>query len=138
MSRGCTCHVGFNWENGPCNYCTDPRCHECAHEQDECPDDCYCDCNDNTEDDEPNERLRITMSVVIEVDKHLADAMPTIDGFVNGDEVITPRAGIEEAAQRLTDNFAQWCLTHWEKDFDAMIDRVNVEITEQHDYDPTF
>jgi hypothetical protein len=78
------------------------------------------------------------MTVVIEVDKHLADEMPTIDGFINGDDVITPRAGIEEAAQRLADNFAQWCLTHWENDFDALIDRVNVEIAEQHDYDPTF
>ena len=45
----CTCHVGWNWENGPCDYCTDPVCHECDHE--ECPDDCFCDCNDNTEEE---------------------------------------------------------------------------------------
>jgi hypothetical protein len=78
------------------------------------------------------------MTVVIDVDAETANALPTIDGFVNGDDVIIPQAGINEAAQRLADNFASWCMTHWEKDFDAMIDRVNVEIVDQRDYDPTF
>jgi hypothetical protein len=36
--RGCTCHVGFNWENGPCDYCNGDY---------ECPDGCgemACEC----------------------------------------------------------------------------------------------
>ena len=51
--RRCTCNVGWNWENGPCDYCTDPVCTECNHE--ECPEDCYCDCNENVDPDDEQE-----------------------------------------------------------------------------------
>ena len=44
-TRGCTCHVGFNWENGPCDYCNGDY---------ECPDGCgelacECKCEDKCE-----------------------------------------------------------------------------------------
>jgi hypothetical protein len=54
--RRCTCNVGWNWENGPCDYCTDDRCEDCRHESGSCPDDCYCGCNDNVdpEDEDPD------------------------------------------------------------------------------------
>lgn len=46
----CTCHYGFNWENGPCDYCESTWCEDCEHDtEDGCPEDCYCDCNDNEE-----------------------------------------------------------------------------------------
>lgn len=48
----CTCHVGWNWENGPCDYCTTEFCFKCEHDVDECPEDCFCECNDNVEVDE--------------------------------------------------------------------------------------
>ena len=37
-TRGCTCNVGFNWENGPCDYCNGDY---------DCPDGCgelACEC----------------------------------------------------------------------------------------------
>ena len=51
----CTCHVGWNWENGPCDYCQSEFCFECDHDIEECPEDCFCECNDNVEDDEDDE-----------------------------------------------------------------------------------
>ena len=55
MANRCTCNVGFNWEHGPCDYCTDETCHDCEHESGECPDDCYCDCNDNVDPDDEDQ-----------------------------------------------------------------------------------
>jgi hypothetical protein len=51
----CTCHVGWNWENGPCDYCQSEFCFKCDHDIEECPSYCFCECNDNVEDDEDDE-----------------------------------------------------------------------------------
>jgi hypothetical protein len=50
--KRCTCHVGFNWEYGQCDYCTSDECDDCEHESGCCPDDCFCVCNDNEEETE--------------------------------------------------------------------------------------
>lgn len=48
--RRCSCK---SYSEEPCDYCTDPNCHECGHE--ECPSDCFCECNDNVDPDEVDE-----------------------------------------------------------------------------------
>lgn len=52
MKDKCTCNSQWGWENGPCDYCTTPWCGFCDHEFGHCPDDCICECNENTTDEE--------------------------------------------------------------------------------------
>ena len=46
---GCQCNDPRVWEYGPCDYCSGTWCGDCLHDAGECPDDCYCDCNENTD-----------------------------------------------------------------------------------------
>jgi len=47
---GCKCNDPRVWEYGMCDYCSqDEWCGDCLHDIDECPNDCYCDCNENTD-----------------------------------------------------------------------------------------
>lgn len=49
IRRGCTCNVGFAWENGPCDYCNgDYRCPDgCGEIASECRCDERCaECGD--------------------------------------------------------------------------------------------
>lgn len=52
MGSRCTCSSPSSWEYGPCDYCMSDYCHDCEHENGDCPDDCFCDCNDNIEEDD--------------------------------------------------------------------------------------
>lgn len=45
MSRRCTCHSGFNWEYGPCDYCSSDICEECEQHPD------YCECEEESEEE---------------------------------------------------------------------------------------
>jgi len=39
--RGCTCNIGFNWENGPCDYCNGE--YDCQGGCGEQANECRCD-----------------------------------------------------------------------------------------------